>query len=130
MSSSGRPPAAVRMITPPVKPFSSRNWRTIPRSRERSSRDSILRDTPMWSTVGMNTRNRPAIVTWLVSRAPLVPSGSLATWTMISWPSRIRSSILGAGPPLAARSPLPSSSSSSPDSRRSNSSIVSTTSLT
>ncbi len=129
MSSSGRLAAAVRMMTPPVNPCFSRNWRTMPRRRARSSRDSIFRDTPMWSTVGMNTRKRPAIVTWLVSRAPLVPNGSLAIWTMISWPSRIRSSILGVGP-LASRSPLGSSSSSSPDSSRSNSSIVSTTSET
>jgi hypothetical protein len=34
------------MITPPVKPRLSRNSRTMPRSRLRSSRDSILRDTP------------------------------------------------------------------------------------
>ena len=93
MSSFGRPPAAVRMITPPVKPWDSRNSRTMPRRRDRSSRDSIFRDTPTWSTVGMNTRNRPGIVTWDVSRAPLVPSGSLTTWTRISWPSLSRSSI-------------------------------------
>ena len=79
MSSFDRPPAAVLMITPPVKPCSSRNSRTMPRSRARSSRDSILRDTPTWSTVGMNTRKRPGIVTCDVSRAPLVPSGSLTT---------------------------------------------------
>jgi len=29
-------------------------------SRERSSSLGILRDTPMWSTVGMYTRKRPA----------------------------------------------------------------------
>ena len=33
MSSFGRPPAAVRMMTPPVKPCSSRNSRTMPRRR-------------------------------------------------------------------------------------------------
>ena len=33
MSSSGRPAAAVRMMTPPVKPCCSRNSRTMPRSR-------------------------------------------------------------------------------------------------
>ena len=32
----------------------------------------------------MNTRKRPGIVTWEVRRAPLVPSGSLTTWTRIS----------------------------------------------
>jgi len=56
MSASGRVAAAVRMITPPVKPSASRNCRTMPRSRPRSSRASIFLDTPMWSTVGMNTR--------------------------------------------------------------------------
>ena len=33
MSSLGRPAAAVRMMTPPVKPCASRNSRTMPRSR-------------------------------------------------------------------------------------------------
>ena len=47
MSDSGRVAAAVRMITPPVKPSASRNCRTIARSRLRSSRASIFRDTPM-----------------------------------------------------------------------------------
>jgi hypothetical protein len=42
MSSFGRPPAAVRMMTPPVKPCCSRNSRTIPRRRLRSSRESIF----------------------------------------------------------------------------------------
>ena len=117
MSSLGRPAAAVRMMTPPVKPCASRNSRTMPRSRLRSSRDSILRDTPTWSTVGMNTRNRPGIVTCEVRRAPLVPSGSLTTWTRISWPSFSRSSIFGCGrrlsrsarplPPLGLAAPRP-----------------------
>ena len=84
-------------MTPPVKPCCSRNSRTMPRRRARSSRDSILRDTPTWSTVGMNTRNRPGIVACEVSRAPLVPSGSLTTWTRTSWPSFSRSSIFGCG---------------------------------
>ena len=92
------------MMTPPVKPFFSRKVRTMPRRRERSSRDSILRETPMWSTVGMKTRKRPAMVTWQVMRAPLVPSGSFATWTMTSCPSRSRSSIFAS---LAAAALLP-----------------------
>ncbi len=95
MSSFGRPDAAVRMMMPPVKFSFSRNSRTIPRSRLRSSRDSIFRDTPTWSTVGMNTRNRPASDAWHVSRAPLVPSGSLTTWMRMSCPSRSRFSIFG-----------------------------------
>ena len=97
MSSLERPPAAVRMMTPPVKPCSSRKSRTMPRRRARSSRDSILRDTPTWSTVGMKTRKRPGIVTCDVSRAPFVPSGSLTTWTRTSCPSFSRSSILAWG---------------------------------
>ena len=128
-SCSGRPSVAVRMMTPPVKPCFSRKVRTMPRRRERSSRDSILRETPMWSTVGMNTRKRPAMVTWQVMRAPLVPSGSFATWTMTSCPSRRRSSIF-ASLARTRSSPSSPSSSSSPDSRRSNSSMVLTTSET
>ena len=112
MSSSGRPAAAVRMMTPPVKPCCSRNSRTMPRRRARSSRESILRDTPTWSTVGMNTRKRPGMVTWEVSRAPFVPSGSLATWTRISCPSWSRSSMASgrsrAAAPRAVAPPRPS----------------------
>ena len=53
----------------------------------------------------MNTRNRPGIVTCEVRRAPLVPSGSLTTWTTISWPSLSSSSIfwVGAIPTVALR---------------------------
>ena len=141
MSSLGRPPAAVRMMTPPVKPCCSRNSRTMPRRRLRSSRESIFRDTPTWSTVGMKTRNRPGIVACDVSRAPFVPSGSLATWTMTSWPSFSSSSILGSGPFSRSRRPprpawppaglpLAAGWSSSSVSRRSNSSKVATTSET
>src|SRR5678815_5057324 len=46
----------------------------------------------------MNTRNRPGMVACDVSRAPFVPSGSFATWTMISCPSFSSSSIFGSGP--------------------------------
>ena len=135
MSASGRVAAAVRMMTPPVKPSDSRNARTMPRSRLRSSRASIFRETPTWSTVGMNTRNRPAIVACEVSRAPLVPSGSFTTWTRISWPALSSVSILGCSPlarppPWSAASLPPSSPSSSPPSMRSKVSIVSTTSET
>ena len=107
MSSLGRPAAAVRMMTPPVKPCCSRNSRTMPRRRPRSSRESILRETPTWSTVGMNTRKRPGMVACEVRRAPFVPSGSLATWTMISCPSFRSSSIFGSGPFSRSRSRSP-----------------------
>ncbi len=135
MSASGLVAAAVRMMTPPVKPSDSRNVRTMPRSRLRSSRASIFLDTPTWSTVGMNTRNRPAIVACEVSRAPLVPSGSLTTCTRISWPALSSVSILGSSPlprpaPASAAGASASSPSSSPPSMRSKVSIVSTTSDT
>ena len=132
MSSFGRPLAAVRMITPPVKPCDSRNSRTMPRSRLRSSRDSIFLDTPMWSTVGMKTMNRPGMVTCDVRRAPLVPSGSFTTWTTISWPSFRSSSIFLAADDLSrSRSrPFPPPSSSSSLASLSNSSSVSITSAT
>ena len=133
MSSFGRPAAAVRMMTPPVKPCASRNSRTMPRRRLRSSRDSILRDTPTWSTVGMNTRNRPGIVTCDVRRAPLVPSGSFTTWTMISCPSLSSSSIFGCGRSRSRSRCRPSASAVVlvvARSSLSNSSSVSTTSAT
>ena len=44
---------------------------------------------------GVSTRWRPAIETWEVMRAPLVPIGSLATCTMISCPSRSTVSMFG-----------------------------------
>ena len=80
-------------MTPPVNPRSSRNFRTMPRRRERSARESILRDTPMWSTVGMKTRKRPGMVACEVMRAPFVPRGSFTTWTRISCPAVSSSSI-------------------------------------
>src|SRR6478736_3287072 len=133
MSSLGRPDAAVRMMMPPLKPSFSRKSRTMARRRERSSRESIFLETPTWSTVGMNTRNRPASEAWDVRRAPFVPSGSLTTCTTISWPSCSSCSMRGSSrgscglaprrplppsPPLAPSPPLPSlpSSASSPSS--------------
>ena len=44
----------------------------------RSSSLGILRETPMWSTVGMYTRKRPGSAMCDVMRAPFCPSGSLA----------------------------------------------------
>ena len=55
MSSFERAAAAVRTMTPPVKPCASRNSRTMPRRRLRSSRDSILRETRLGG-------NRAAVV--------------------------------------------------------------------
>ena len=42
----------------------------------------------------MNTMCRPGSEMWLVMRAPFVPIGSFATWTMTSWPSFRRSWML------------------------------------
>ena len=46
--------------------------------RRRSSSLGILRETPMWSTVGMYTRKRPGRAMCDVMRAPFWPNGSLA----------------------------------------------------
>ena len=149
MSSVERFAAAVRMMMPPGKPFSSRKPLMMPRSRLRSSRESILRETPIESSAGMKTRKRPGTLTCEVMRAPLVPSGSFTTctstscppfrrfsifWSALFWPvARTRPDGL-ALPPLVLLLPLPlpsgASSSLSADSSRSNSSIVSTTSET
>src|SRR6266853_452027 len=47
---------------------------------------------PMCESCGRNTSSRPARLTWVDSRAPLVPIGSLITCTSRDWPScRMRS---------------------------------------
>src|SRR3972149_3452032 len=75
-SVSALPSEAVRTMAP----ISSRRiFSTIAWSLSRSSGSSILREMLMW----------------LVIRAPLVPSGSLATCTMRCCPSRINPSIGG-----------------------------------
>ena len=83
---------------------------TISRRRRRSRSESMRRDTPTRCAQGVSTRWRPAIETWEVMRAPLVPIGSFATWTRISWPSwsrradvrRRRRRAVAAAPPRAA----------------------------
>ena len=55
---------------------------------------SILREIPIWSTVGIYTRWRPGRLMWEVARAPFVPNGSLETWTKVFCPSCRRPSIL------------------------------------
>ena len=71
-------------------------------SRCRSSSDAILRDTPVWFTVGMKTRKRPGSAMWLVMRAPFFPIGSLAIWISTSCPSFSSSLICGTTCVLAA----------------------------
>ena len=52
----------------------------------------MRRDTPpARGLFGISTRKRPARLMKVVSAAPLLPRSSFSTWTMISWPSSIRS---------------------------------------
>ncbi len=69
----------------------------------RSSSEEILRLTPTWLTVGMNTRNRPGRAMWLVIRAPFLAMGSLAICTRISWPGFSRSEMMGRSEVCAER---------------------------
>ncbi len=92
-SSSLAPSAAVRTMKPPLaSPFSLRR---ISFRRRRSASDSILRETPVWLTVGMKTRKRPGRAMCEVMRAPFLAMGSLAIWTRISWPGLSRSLMAG-----------------------------------
>ena len=116
-SSSLAPAAAVRTMKPPeASPFSLSR---ISFRRRRSPSDSILRETPVWLTVGMKTRKRPGSAMCEVMRAPFLAMGSLAIWTRISWPGLSRSLMAGrlvdcmelrprrSRPPLRSRSPAP-----------------------
>ena len=78
----------------PPPPFSRSLW-MMRFSRCRSSSDAILRDTPVWFTVGMKTRKRPGSAMWLVMRAPFFAIGSLAIWISTSCPSLSSSLICG-----------------------------------
>ena len=69
--------------------------RRISFRRRRSPSDSILRETPVWLTVGMKTRKRPGSAMCEVMRAPFLAMGSLAIWTRISWPGFSRSLMAG-----------------------------------
>ena len=83
-SASRTPSPAVRMMKPSC---GGRRRSTISRSRRRSLSDPIRRDTPTRRDQGVSTRCRPGIEMFDVMRAPFVPIGSFAIWTMISWPS-------------------------------------------
>ena len=92
----------VRIIKPPSR-FSGSSPSKRLRRCSRSSSSSMRCDTPMWSWCGKNTKKRPAMLISVVSRAPLVPIGSLITCTMIDWPSCNTSWIgrsLGSSPPI------------------------------
>ena len=100
-SSSVAPSAAVRTITP--APSGMTDLR-ICFSRDRSLSGS-LRLMPIIEAPGTYTRYRPGRLTWLVSRAPLCPTGSLVTWTRTDWPDFSADSIRLESPssPLASK---------------------------
>ena len=82
-SASAAPSAAVRTITPA---FSGVTFLRMCLSRFRSVSGS-LRLIPVIDAPGTYTRYRPGRLTWLVSRAPLWPTGSLVTCTITDWPA-------------------------------------------
>ena len=67
------------------------------RSCSRSSGEPIFCEMPMCVSCGRKTSRRPAIEICVDSRAPLVPIGSLMTWTVSVWPSKTSRSIGGGG---------------------------------
>jgi hypothetical protein len=69
------------------------------RSASRKS-GGIFCETPTWLSCGRKTSNRPAMLIWVDSRAPLVPIGSLITCTRSDCPSNTCFSIGTTGPPL------------------------------
>src|SRR2546426_4885879 len=96
------------MIQPPESLGTS--FDTISRSLARCSRFSILRETPTLEANGMYTRKRPAKEICAVTRGPLVPIGSLMTWTIFVCPRLSSSAMLGSlrreeRPPLLALGP-------------------------
>src|SRR3972149_5832523 len=94
-SASDIPSAAVRTMAPIP---SGRIFSTSRLKRSRSSASSILREIPMWADQVSRTRYRPGRVMWLGIRAPLVPSGSLATRTRMCCPPRLRPPTRVGGP--------------------------------
>ena len=90
--SSVAPSAAVRTITPASS--GSTSLRIFLR-RARSVSGS-LRLMPFIDPLGTYTRYRPGRLTWLVSRAPLCPTGSLVTCTSTRSPGWRASSIFRA----------------------------------
>ena len=113
ISSSPRPSATVRTMKPPGGGLMPR---TIWRSRSRSSSSWMRRDTPTWRAWGMYTMYRPGSEMNDVTRAPLVPSDSLATWTRISWPRWSISSMGAAGTSRRTSASASMTSTSTPSS--------------
>ncbi len=115
-----RPSAAVRQISPA---WLGRSSVRIFLRRDRSSRSTILRETPACLSPGMRTRYRPGMESRQETFGPLVPIGSLITWTITSWPffkwSWMFSSCLGSDERAAAESSRSNPSKSMIDSRRS-----------
>ena len=86
--------ALVRMMYPPFSPGGSRRCNRS-RSRARSDSSSMRCEMPMCGSCGRYTSMRPARLTCVDSRAPLVPMGSLITCTSSVSPSWISRSIGG-----------------------------------
>ena len=85
--------ALVRRMKPPSDSVRvTKRWRSASRWA-----GGIFCDTPMCWSWGKYTNKRPAMLICEVSRAPLVPIGSLSTCTKIAWPSKICFSMASAG---------------------------------
>ena len=88
-SASDASSAFVRRMKPPVLPSGTPSAASACTRVRRLSRRlaGIFCDTPMWSSCGKKTSMRPARLICVDRRAPLVPMGSLMTWTISVWPS-------------------------------------------
>jgi hypothetical protein len=92
--------ALVRRMKPPVFCPAGRGGASAvhaARSCSRSSALPIFWLMPMWLSCGRNTSMRPAMLTCVDSRAPLVPMASLITCTVSVWPSNTWRSMGGSG---------------------------------
>ena len=98
------PSAAVRMITP----ASSGTIRSMIDLSRRRSVSGSLREIPVAPPPGTYTTNRPGSEIWVVSRAPLCPTGSFDTWARMVSPLDSAVSIRRALPPSPAASQLTS----------------------
>ena len=77
------PSAAVRAITPSSLELELLDELAQPLAL---GVGQALRDARRPRRPGVSTRNRPAMDSSIVTRAPLVPIGFLTTWTSTSWP--------------------------------------------
>jgi hypothetical protein len=110
MSSASSASVASAAAVRRMKPSPSLPARAASRARNcsRSSGTPIFCETPMWGSCGRYTSMRPAMLTCVESRAPLLPIGSLTTWTTSVWPSESSRSMGCGGATWAGRLlPLP-----------------------